>query len=259
MTEQETDLVPHEPALLLAARTPEELVKKATAMANVLQKVIADGNLFTMIGSKKHVQVEGWTTLGAMVGVFPIIEWTREIVGSDGDYLGWEARCTAQRPDGAIIGAAEAECRTAEKRWGSAESYAVRSMAQTRATSKAMRLPLAWVMTLAGFDATPAEEMSDTRRTTNGPAARAYEEPPHPADDTPQPPVVTVNGDGITRPQTGKIRAMLGKAFPNDEQAQFDWVERVQPSAVQGTAVSLGKLTKVQASAMIEELSALVD
>ena len=194
--EQETDLVPHEPALLLAARDPADLVKKATAMANVLEKVITDGKLFAMIQGKKHVQVEGWTTLGAMVGVFPIIEWTRRLE-EDGDYLGWEARCTVQRPDGGIIGAAEAECRTNERRWASADSYAVRSMAQTRATSKAMRLPLAWVMTLAGFDPTPAEEMGDTPRP-NGPAARPHAGPPPPAAAPPPAPGPAAQRDART-------------------------------------------------------------
>ena len=35
-------------------------------------------------------------------------------------------------------------------------------MAQTRATSKALRQPLDFVMRLAGLEATPAEEMTDT-------------------------------------------------------------------------------------------------
>ncbi len=34
-------------------------------------------------------------------------------------------------------------------------------MAQTRATSKAMRIPLSWVMVLAGYSPTPAEEMTE--------------------------------------------------------------------------------------------------
>jgi hypothetical protein len=67
------------------------------------------------------------------------------------------------------------------------------------------------------------------------------------------------NGHGITLPQTKAIRAMLGKAYPNDERSQFDWMERTQPAAVEGTKVTLGSLTKEQASALITELKALVD
>lgn len=265
---QQTDLVPRGETLLLAARDPADLVKKATALANVLQKVITDGKLFTMIGQKKHVQVEGWTTLGAMIGVFPIIEHTREIVGPDGDYLGWEARCTVQRPDGAVIGAAEAECRTAEKRWASADSYAVRSMAQTRATSKAMRLPLAWVMTLAGFDATPAEEMSGSGRT-NGPAQRQQDASSRPAtveprSDEPPPPTGRAKaskpvegGGGVLDTQCAAIYTLLGRVYPKDEQSQFEYVERVQPKAVSGIKVALTPLTFEEGSEMIKELQAI--
>jgi hypothetical protein len=32
-------------------------------------------------------------------------------------------------------------------------------MAQTRATSKALRAPLGWIVTLAGYEATPSEEI----------------------------------------------------------------------------------------------------
>lgn len=39
--------------------------------------------------------------------------------------------------------------------------FQLRSMAQTRACAKAMRQALAWVVVLAGFKATPAEEMTE--------------------------------------------------------------------------------------------------
>jgi len=88
-----------------------------------------------------------------MLGVFPVCEWTREIEG------GWEARVEARTLSGAVVGAAEAECVKAEKNWGNRDDYALRSMAQTRATAKALRLPLGFIVVLAGFEATPADEM----------------------------------------------------------------------------------------------------
>jgi hypothetical protein len=62
---------------------------------------------------------------------------------------------------GQVVGAAESECMPAERRWANADDYARRSMAQTRATSKALRQPLGFVMQLAGFDATPADEIPE--------------------------------------------------------------------------------------------------
>ena len=59
-------------------------------------------------------------------------------------------------------------CSRGERTWAKRDDYALRSMAQTRAISKAMRGPLGFVMTLAGFEATPLEEMPDGDAPTRG-------------------------------------------------------------------------------------------
>lgn len=141
------------PATLFRTEDPREVVARATDMATVLADVIAQRKLFKKIGDKNHVYVEAWTMLGSMLGVFPVLEWSRPVDG------GWEARVVAQTRDGAIVGAAEAQCTRAESLWRNRDEYAIRSMAQTRATSKALRQPLGFVITLAGYSATPAEEM----------------------------------------------------------------------------------------------------
>jgi hypothetical protein len=46
-----------------------------------------------------------------------------------------------------------------EPTWAKRPGYARRSMAVTRATGKAFRLGFSWIMTLAGYEVTPAEEM----------------------------------------------------------------------------------------------------
>jgi hypothetical protein len=48
------------------------------------------------------------------------------------------------------------------------DEYAICSMAQTRATGKAFRNILGWLMRASGFSATPAEEM-DFNREPDGP------------------------------------------------------------------------------------------
>ena len=50
-------------------------------------------------------------------------------------------------------------CTRDERNWSKSDAFAIRSMAQTRAASKALRTPLAFVMTLSGYAATPADEM----------------------------------------------------------------------------------------------------
>jgi hypothetical protein len=115
--------------------------------------VIREKKLIVRIRQNEHVLVEGWTLLGSMLGVFPVLVWTRKLDD------GWEARVEARTRAGEVVGAAESECLRSEARWAKAEDYAIRSMAATRATSKALRQPLGFVMTMAGFDATPVEEM----------------------------------------------------------------------------------------------------
>ncbi len=158
----DAELVAQVPEIVgLYPNDPLIMVELATAQATQLSKIIDDQKLFTMIRTKKHVSIEGWTLLGSMLGVFPIVEWTRELF-NESESLGWEARVEARNLQGQVVGAAEAECRYSENTWKTRHSYALRSMAQTRAASKALRLPLGFVMSLAGYDATPTEEFDRT-------------------------------------------------------------------------------------------------
>jgi hypothetical protein len=49
------------------------------------------------------------------------------------------------------------------------DEYAILSMAQTRATGKAFRNLISWLMKAAGFEATPAEEMDFNKVAEDGP------------------------------------------------------------------------------------------
>lgn len=146
----------------------QEMVEGATGIANVLAKIIEGRKLFNDISGKRHVRVEGWTTLGAMLGVMAKEEQTRRM--TDG---AWEARVVLIRQkDGQVVGGASGMCSPTETRWDKAADYAIRSMAITRATSKAFRMALSWIMVLAGYEATPAEEMDgvEVRKETPPPA-----------------------------------------------------------------------------------------
>jgi hypothetical protein len=147
---------------LFGTDDPDAFIQHATKSAEALAKVVADRKLTTTISRRQHVRVEGWTLLGSMLGVFPVCVWTRKLED------GWEARVEARTRSGEIVGAAEAECLYSENTWKNRDDYALRSMAQTRATSKALRQPLGFVMTLAGFDATPAEEMPRDSNSRGG-------------------------------------------------------------------------------------------
>lgn len=190
MAEPTTEIVVVDTTPLPAIDTPEAVVARATAEAEVLAAVIEDRHLYAVTGrdrktgkEKRHVQVEGWQTLGAMRGVFALTEWSRrtddfqafkatsewktndsgkrykeQTVAQEG-IGGWEARVHLVNANGVIVGAAEAECTWEEEAWQERPSNALRSMAQTRAIGKAYRGVFAFVMALAGYSVTPAEEM----------------------------------------------------------------------------------------------------
>lgn len=155
-----TDVVAIAPVApnLLAAPTGAALVEVAAERATALAGVIKDKKLTTRIGKKDHVSVEGWTLCGSMMGVFPVTDYCNELRDSDGKLLGFEARVEARTLAGAVVGAAISRCMRSESTWSDRDEYALSSMAQTRATSKALRQPLGWVMLLAGYEAGPAEE-----------------------------------------------------------------------------------------------------
>lgn len=136
---------------------PAQMVQAAAEVANVLKDVIKKQGLASNIGGKEYVKVEGWSTLGCFLGILPREREVREL--EDGSY---EAVVELYNlKTGQVVGQGSALCSVDEKRWRGADKYARRSMAITRATGKAYRLGFSWIMTLSGYEATPAEEMPD--------------------------------------------------------------------------------------------------
>src|SRR3990172_2001384 len=156
MNEESTDIVavPNQVQLGTIQMRPEEVIERASQIATQLAKIIKDRALSTRIRDKDHVRVEGWTTLGAVLGVIPR---ERNTIRTE---QGFESYVELIRTsDGVVVGGASAVCSWAEQRWSKADDYDVRSMAITRATGKAYRLGFSWIMVLAGYSPTPAEEM----------------------------------------------------------------------------------------------------
>lgn len=153
----ETSLEVTHPGQSIFASSPSETVKHATEIANALAPIIEKQQMFSIIQGKKHPKVEAWLTLGAILGVLPREKSVRE--HEDGSY---EAEVELVNTQGRVVAGASALCGVDEKRWAQAERYARRSMAVTRATGKAYRLAFSWIIQLAGYQPTPAEEMPDS-------------------------------------------------------------------------------------------------
>ena len=167
MTDSELVVIDPEYRLgIIPAKTPHDVIVQATKIAKELSKIVKDNRLANKIQGKEFVRVEGWSTMGAMLGVLPreVPELAKRF--DDGSY---EAVVELVRiSDGAVIGKASALVGMDEKdshgklTWGNRNEYARKSMAITRATGKAYRLGFSWIMTLAGYEATPAEEIIDS-------------------------------------------------------------------------------------------------
>ena len=151
-------VVPPEPQISLGQlmfSDPAAMVAQAKVVATVLKDVIDSQQLFVVINKRQHVYVEGWTTLGAMLGVVPVTVQVEEL--KEGIF---EATVELVRTsDNQIVGCGIAECGDSDT-WKDRDRFAKKSMAITRATGKAFRLSYSWIIKLAGYEGTPAEEMN---------------------------------------------------------------------------------------------------
>ena len=137
--------------------SPQAVVK----FSNDLKQIIVDNKLYTPVKGKNFVNVEGWQIAGAFVGITPIVTKVENL--SDGDCYKYRAEVKlVQYGSDTPIGYGVAICTNREANKRNFDEYAVCSMAQTRAISKAYRLAIGYLMKLAGYEATPAEEMQET-------------------------------------------------------------------------------------------------
>jgi len=127
------------------------------AFATNLKDLIVQNNLFTNIKGKNYVNVEGWQIAGAFTGVFPIVEKVENL--SQGTNYKYRAEVTLRDKDNNVVGSGMAICTNKEPGKTMFEEYAVASMAQTRAVGKAFRMKIGWLLKIAGYEATPVEEM----------------------------------------------------------------------------------------------------
>lgn len=132
----------------------QQKMEKAVEIANALSRVVEEKKLYTVINHKKHINIEGWASLGTMVNVIPTEEYVRRL--DDGTY---EAKVRLVDFQGNTRGEGSAICGMDEPSWRTKPEFSRRSMAITRAAGKAFRVTLSWIPAMAGYSGTPAEEM----------------------------------------------------------------------------------------------------
>ena len=169
-------LKPPDSAHLTMPRAPEIVLEEAAKAAQALRDVIERKLNKCVINGKTFLQFEDWQTLGRFYGVTVAARATSYI--EQGRVRGYECHAEAIRADGQVISAAQAMCMDDEAKWSDKPLFQLRSMAQTRAQAKALRNVLAWVVVMAGYAPTPAEEMDG--HNSRAIASRLEYTPMHP-------------------------------------------------------------------------------
>lgn len=205
---------------LVVLGNPKQMLKKAQEVADLLMDVVAKQNLFMKIGKSTHIYVTAWQFLAHFYGISAKITSVRPFVDELTGAAGFEATADAMLiSSGMVISSGSALCLNNEQNWSTRPKYEYKngnreqvgtehvpsfqlySMAETRAIGKVLSNILRFVVMLAGFDPTPAEEMTgeehDQRNRNERPTGR---EPERKSE--------TNGNDKITEPQRKRLFAI---------------------------------------------------
>ena len=133
----------------------DDKIEVATKVAASLKNVIQSQDLAVKIGPSEYVTAEGWEVLGTMLGCTPYVESVEEIPTDHKHKFMYKATVSIRQGD-TILSRASA---MAERNNMQKDRPSVYSMAQTRALGKAYRMALSWIVKMADYEPTPAEEM----------------------------------------------------------------------------------------------------
>jgi hypothetical protein len=131
-------------------------LQRGAAIARQLRDYIAQARMTVRIQGRDYVRIEGWQVLCHLcqLPLPSIVSVRREERDNGYCYI---AEAVLQH--GVREYRAYGLCSSTEPNWANKPEFQLMSMAQTRAVGKVLRLLLGWVVTLAGYEPTPAEEM----------------------------------------------------------------------------------------------------
>jgi len=138
--------------------------------------------------------------------------------------------------------------------------FQLKSMAQTRACAKALRNVLAWVVVLAGYRPTPAEELEGQAIVIDANDSTPFIEPQKKNMNKPsEVPQIKDPESPATEAQIKAIHALLRKAGIDDDFEKHKVVSRLAGVPEPEVITSMSLLTKQQASAVIDALNELAE
>lgn len=175
-------------------RDPKSVLAEAKVAAQALMTVVGQKANPVIMNGEQYLEFEDWQTVAKFYGLTAKVVKTTFI--DFGGVKGFEATAEVIRlSDGMSISAADAMCLNDEDKWSTRTKYEwinkvktkvgevpvplfqLRSMAQTRACAKALRNVLAWVVVLAGFKPSVAEEMTGDEESTQTTGKPMVEQP----------------------------------------------------------------------------------
>lgn len=157
---------------------PEKEVEYAMRAAKALMKIVEQKPKKVMMGGEVYLEFEDWQTIGRFYRITAGTKSTEEVRNEKGEIIGYMAKSSVYC-NGIVISGADASCLRDEPKWNTRPKYEfnpttkkrekvgeervpdfqLKSMAQTRACAKGLRMVLGFVPVLAGYKPTPAEEM----------------------------------------------------------------------------------------------------
>lgn len=195
----ENELIEMPSTSVSVMREPAKVLAEAKKAAEALMTVVKQKAKPVMINGEQYLEFEDWQTVARFYGLTAKVVKTEliDIGGVQGYEATAEA---VRASDGMVISSADSMCLNDEDKWSSRTKYEyenildeqgkkiwvngtngkkgyykskrtevgsvpvplfqLRSMAQTRACAKVLRNVLAWVVVLAGFKPSVAEEMT---------------------------------------------------------------------------------------------------
>ncbi len=146
-------------------------IQRGAAIARQLRDYLRQAHMTVRIQGRDHVRIEGWQVLCHLCQLpLPSIVSLRREERGDGHYVYVAEALLAY---GGREYRAYGICASDEPNWRGKPEFQLASMAQTRAAGKVLRLLLGWVVTLAGYEPTPAEEMISEPTPPNTPTPTA--------------------------------------------------------------------------------------
>ena len=197
--QNKAEIVPR-PTEIGFAVPPDVVLQNATIAAKALRDVISKKLKPVIINGEQYLEFEDLQLCGQFYG-YTVKTGEAVAVEIDG-VKGAKAHAgLIDLKTGEIAGGAEAYCMRDEEKWGVRPKYEwqgegddrrrvkigeevvpwfqLASMAQTRAGAKAFRNRLAWVVVLAGYKPTPAEEMTENAVSENVKERRTVDKAAH--------------------------------------------------------------------------------